>query len=588
MNRDSINLRQKHRDAWLTYKEIGEITWDPVYSIQYHLKRKRDTRFKTVISLFDLHYPYNIDISWVLNFIKEVKPNEIIFGWDMIDCNWVSKFYRGSIEEWLAETVEEIKWFKEIILNIKDASPQSKLIYLLGNHEHRIQEKIANTPTVGAIIDLKIWYDWLIDVRKEYNDYYRVWDLHYIHWTYHNDAHAKKHALMYQKDIRYWHLHCFDSETEVLTDSWFKLFQDLDEDKDLVVTENLDEWKLELNKINEMVEYDNYTELIKIKTWHVDLMVTEDHWLINRTRKKPEKIKAGEIFNRVVRKFKTWWQITKEWIDLTDDEIRMVVQVVTDWYINWWKRVDFHLSKQRKIDRVCDLFTRNWVRVKKNIQRTWNTKMHLNLKDLKIAKYIEFWKKELPQEFRNMNKHQIDILLDEYSITDWHSYWNSIQLSTAKEQEADLIQELMITNWYRCNKTPKYVDWKKYFTISVYIKHQFNEFKSTKWQVTRVPYDWIVRCISVDNWTLLVRRKWKTCIVQNTTQEYALASPIDRRAITSKTIPCLSNLNPDYMKNKPSAWSNGFNIAYINNDWTFNDYNIIITDWSFIYNWKKY
>jgi hypothetical protein len=40
---------------------------------------------KVVISLFDIHYPFNINLSPVYKFIKEVQPDEIILGGDQID-----------------------------------------------------------------------------------------------------------------------------------------------------------------------------------------------------------------------------------------------------------------------------------------------------------------------------------------------------------------------------------------------------------------------------------------------------------------------------------------------------------------------
>jgi hypothetical protein len=71
-------------------------------------------------------------------------------------------------------------------------------------------------------------------------------------------------------------------------------------------------------------------------------------------------------------------------------------------------------------------------------------------------------------------------------------------------------------------------------------------------------------------------------------QEYSMATPLTKNALSSKSIPCLCGLNPEYMRNKPSDWDNWFNICYVNPDWTFNDYNIVITNNTFIFNWKKY
>lgn len=71
-------------------------------------------------------------------------------------------------------------------------------------------------------------------------------------------------------------------------------------------------------------------------------------------------------------------------------------------------------------------------------------------------------------------------------------------------------------------------------------------------------------------------------------QVYTKVTPIDTEAHTAKCIPCLSKINPDYMKGKPNARLNWFNIAYFDKDWYFNDYDIIITNWRFIFNWKTY
>ena len=160
---------------------------------------------KTVISLFDIHYPYNINLDPVYKFIRDNRPDEIILGWDMIDCEWVSKFFKWNPEEWLVKTIQEIRWFEKILKEL--VRNKAKIIYMLWNHEYRIYEAINNTPLLNEVINIKKEYKDYIDEWVDYNKYYKVWPLYYIHWTYHNDAFAKKHALMYQKNIRMWHLH---------------------------------------------------------------------------------------------------------------------------------------------------------------------------------------------------------------------------------------------------------------------------------------------------------------------------------------------------------------------------------------------
>jgi len=49
-------------------------------------------------------------------------------------------------------------------------------------------------------------------------------------------------------------------------------------------------------------------------------------------------------------------------------------------------------------------------------------------------------------------------------------------------------------------------------------------------------------------------------------------------------LPCLCDLAPDFMKNRPSAWINGFGVVYIMPDGSFNLYPILIINNKFIFN----
>ena len=200
----SLQKWKQLKEDWYTYQEIADLeqVW---LHIVYNLLKSRD--FKTIVSLYDIHIPYQIDLSSVLKFIKEVKPDEIIFWWDAIDCAGVSRFYKGTPEVWLTETLEEITLLRWLIKDIKDISWASKIVYLKWNHEQRLDDKIKEQPELNDVLNLEDNLSELVNEVHDYNKYYQVWNLYYIHWTYHNDAHAKKHALSYQRSVRYWHLH---------------------------------------------------------------------------------------------------------------------------------------------------------------------------------------------------------------------------------------------------------------------------------------------------------------------------------------------------------------------------------------------
>ncbi len=73
-------------------------------------------------------------------------------------------------------------------------------------------------------------------------------------------------------------------------------------------------------------------------------------------------------------------------------------------------------------------------------------------------------------------------------------------------------------------------------------------------------------------------------------QMHAKLSPIDKNGYHMATsLPCLCNIKPDYKKNAPNRWINGFGIVeHIEATGYFNLYTIIINNNSFMYNGKYY
>jgi len=73
-------------------------------------------------------------------------------------------------------------------------------------------------------------------------------------------------------------------------------------------------------------------------------------------------------------------------------------------------------------------------------------------------------------------------------------------------------------------------------------------------------------------------------------QMMAKVSPIDRKGYhTATSLPCLCNIKPDYKRNAPNFWINGFGIVeHLPATGYFNLYTIIIIDGSFMFNGKYY
>jgi len=73
-------------------------------------------------------------------------------------------------------------------------------------------------------------------------------------------------------------------------------------------------------------------------------------------------------------------------------------------------------------------------------------------------------------------------------------------------------------------------------------------------------------------------------------QMFTKISPLDRKGYhTATSLPCLCNIKPDYHKNAPNFWVNGFGIVeYLPATGFFNLFTVIIIEGSFMWNGKYY
>jgi len=71
-------------------------------------------------------------------------------------------------------------------------------------------------------------------------------------------------------------------------------------------------------------------------------------------------------------------------------------------------------------------------------------------------------------------------------------------------------------------------------------------------------------------------------------QVYTKNSPVDQEPHAAYQCPCACLKNPDYQRNRPSNWVNGFGVFYIANNGYFNFYPAISIKGKFIFNGKQY
>lgn len=74
----------------------------------------------------------------------------------------------------------------------------------------------------------------------------------------------------------------------------------------------------------------------------------------------------------------------------------------------------------------------------------------------------------------------------------------------------------------------------------------------------------------------------------HTFQVHTSVTPIDSQAHSAYSMPCACDINPGYMKNRPSAWVNGFGSFYIHPDKNFNIFPIISSNGHFVFQGEYY
>lgn len=239
---------------------------------------------------------------------------------------------------------------------------------------------------------------------------------------------------------------CVDCDTEYFNGTeWKKISEYTDEEKVLQYSGD---------GSAQLVYPINYIKKKCSHLWHfstkygLDQCLSEDHQVCYITSKGNIYSKS---FSEVMQnhqntstgfsgKFITTFSYEGHGIDLTDDEIRLMVATFADGSFDYrsvclsddtYRKARFHLKKKRKKDRLVQLFNNC------NISYTEKESAEKGYTDYYAI--VPFRAKHFPKEWYNCSKHQFEIIADEALY--WDSYFNEKNnfVSTNKD-DADFIQ----------------------------------------------------------------------------------------------------------------------------------------------------
>lgn len=325
----------------------------------------------------------------------------------------------------------------------------------------------------------------------------------------------------------------------------------------------------------------------------------------NLYHKTFKEVRENQESNGFKGKFITTFNYQGKGIDLSDDEIRLMIAVFADGSFyskecsdETYKQARFHLKKDRKKQRLEALLT----------------KMNLDYKKVKSSTdgyddyYIiaPFRSKHFPKEWYQCNKHQLEIIFDEVMYWDGRAKKQN-NYSTTNKSDADFIQFVLTSLGYRAtistmNRTGKeyLTGGKMYIRKSIeyvvsyttrtlvsmcydkrdnHIKTEINKYKTL---------DGMKYCFTVPSHILVLRRNNKIFITGNCGKSATTSSIINMLSDNSKTVTIFA---PTGRASKISKSYTGLNAKTIHrglgfmppNSWTYNlnnklNYDVIIID----------
>ena len=186
---------------------------------------------KTIgVFLSDIHFPDNIPLDHVLNYVRDLykvtiaQKNKflLILGGDIIDAkgmHGVDSFAASQIKlEWYDRDKQLMSSFLRQLLDI---APRAEVVFLEGNHEERYKRIMRRYPdafggrfefdrdVLSKVFPKSKWIPY-----GDYESYYKLGDTVFTHGTIYPQNHAKKYAEIYAPfKVVYGHLHHYQAYT---------------------------------------------------------------------------------------------------------------------------------------------------------------------------------------------------------------------------------------------------------------------------------------------------------------------------------------------------------------------------------------
>lgn len=345
-------------------------------------------------------------------------------------------------------------------------------------------------------------------------------------------------------------VHCYRSDSEILTKEGWKLFSDITYDT-LVLQHHPDgtsDWVKPLAIIWE----DYKGTLYECDKTH--LSVTPNHRLIYKSYSDGcytiREVLAKDLVASSDKRHILGTTIKQEGLDISDDFLRLLVATQADGYMSKdSSSIQFSFVKERKVERLKQILDKLGIRYsrskhfrKERYEHTF--RLNASPDTVRIRELLP--NKQFDYKFLSLNERQINIVLDE--IFHWDgtiTNKGAIVLDTTDKQTVQVLQTLAIM----VNRKAFYHEYLKNnsFTggkILIYrllISTKLQAYAGVK-DLKQVQYEGKIGCVTVPSGMIVVRRKNVALVSGNSINAKKLG--IDRGSAKSFSYACIYGAQP--------------------------------------------
>ncbi len=288
----------------------------------------------------------------------------------------------------------------------------------------------------------------------------------------------------YPKGFKFtgWHPQCYSDDTEIYTNSGWKLFKDVNY-KDLILSLNPKTKNIEWTKIIKKIKYKKQGKMIRFYNRSLDLLVTPEHKMIYLTKDGNYKIKQNKLavdysqFNGGLYRGCKYQAKEKKTIKIGEHilDFNLFAEFL-GYYLSegsFSRKYHVIISQSKKVNPKNYEFIRQCI---ENLGIHYTcTKTAINIRDKAIYKYVQKFgksdKKYIPTEIKNSGIENIKSFLKAFNLGDGSirkgklftgnrggtgMSKNEIIYSTSSKQMADDLGELI----FKIGKRPSFYIWK--------------------------------------------------------------------------------------------------------------------------------